>query len=335
VGFGVNLRALEGLARLLDRRATEVDHGQQYLALNAVIDDAGPLAAVEHLRTAHPGVVSHLDGVLAGYAGTLSGRAARVRAAIAGYTTSDQGTADLFGALPAHHGRLPGPVDATLGPEVFDDSWVAADRLRFPPDYRSEYPVTPQWTGPLSVARAQHRIAVWLVSPQDATPTSSWADFYTRPTRSLCGDWPGVAASAYAFGSLADALAAVRDSIADAVGTLSRVWSGEAGARCASVLDADSAALDRIAGTLTTLAATYRPVADAARAAEAAVDSLLAALVDDAALPWLGIGTGILAIPATLRLAEEARARLYDARRRAQQAASATLTLIAPLASPR
>jgi hypothetical protein len=334
MGFTVDLRALASLPPLLERRAAEVEAGAAYLGRYAVIQDTGRLAALDPLRQAHEDLLPHLGTALVGYADTLNGRAAAVRAAIRSYAECDQASRAALDALAGqagHHGRLPGPLDYSPGPRTFDDSWVVADYLAFP-DTREEYPATPvpdSWLAPARHLVLRPLRGLGYPVSDRLTEVEARARRLARP---LCGDWPGVHACVFSFDALGEALTAVAENLTGTAKALGRIWTGNAAATCATALVADSGRSRQISATLHDLSAAYRPAGQRAWDAARAVGSALAAGID-ANIPGL-LGPDTLVVNAVSLTGHGATAqrRLVRARQAAREAATTAQTLLNGLA---
>jgi uncharacterized protein YukE len=327
VGFSVDLAALAKLPMLLDRRADEVDGCRSYLTARAVIAHTGREAATEPLRSAHALVVDRILHTLRGDAERLAARSAAVTSALRSYARSDlAAAARLDGTQPDRTVESPPTASGGAGPDVFDSGWLVADQLRFPPDFRTEYPIRIGPTGPLSLSRLER----WLLGRLEEV--GGFAADLARPlvagdvgvADQWAGDWPGVYASAYAFDSLADALGAVAGNLRGSAGAAARVWTGHAAAAMAAALVAHGDRLDRLSSCLRQLAECYRPAAAAAHDAEAGLESFLGALRDQTA-PVLGAGPQILTIAplavdsaTAVRRLLQARGACHDAARRAE-----------------
>ncbi len=344
MGFSADLSTLAGLPALLERRGHELDYCRGYLLEHAGMVDAGPAAAVEELRIEHTRLVPVLAGALAGYAAGVRGRAAAVRAALARYATTDLNSAAALDAavpLPAHHGRLAGTavggtgaaVESGHGGVLFADGWVAAGYLRFPPEFRISEVPAPTWTQPVTALGVEQRILSWFAERNEmfAESAARLDQGVDRATIAISGDWAAVLTHAYAFDSMANAVAAIQQSITNAGVTLGQAWTGHAAAGCTIALNSDASRLGRLGWTLHALAQAYRPAGEAARAVAVTAESLLTILANSTVEAVVGVGVAGSEIPGAEFAATQTATRLIRARQAAAQAASRAITLVTAL----
>jgi hypothetical protein len=279
--FSVNARAVAGLANALDLRAHDLTRTAGYLQAHSRLAFGAGL--INELAHTHEHAMSTVQTYLHRAGNDYAEEYAHgVDGALRSYTATDLSASARLDAT------LPGVVDASVsvhladqsaGPEIFADP--ACLVLAEPPDFEAQHPYEPEpldFLSPSSIPRDTIWSVTSLLANVGLLPGP--CDPYQTFVRPLCGDWAGLARTAFALTEVSRALAYVSGRVTQEATGLDRVWTGNAASNCRSALHHFALDLLPAADVILSLAQDYQQVADAARKQGEELATVVSLLVD-------------------------------------------------------
>lgn len=273
---------MRGLPALLDRLGEDGRLAATHSDMHTEVPRTGEgiinllAGGHEHVRDEIRTFFLAVDGDVAGPAAT------RVRDSLTAYADTERRNAEALARIVpgTSSGDVPGAAGSV---DAFADRVEPSSHLAPPPDHEATFPHEPGWWD-IASPGALLRDSIWAVT--DVATGMGICDrpydIYEWVLKPVVGDWAAIRECADVLVSLADAAAAMSTNVADAAGTTTSLWTGDAGDGCARYLFRAAEALAAAEQPLRATATEYVAAAQAMNDLRGALTALLDQVADAA-----------------------------------------------------
>jgi hypothetical protein len=286
MGFSVDVAALAGLPRLLDRLDEDAQAGRAYAERHTRLDAGEGIFNL--VLGGHRRATAQVEAFFTTL-GTAAGmQSDRVQYAIDGYRRTDHATAAKFDATfpatPSAPWLQPDPVGST----GFRDRSEPQNLLKAPADYSADYSFEMKWHSYLSPT-SYLRMLIWEVTSLASRLgiCSRPIDVFVEWLKPWLGDWAGFRACADVHDRLGKSTVVMSANVRSGTIDSQFAWTGNAADSSRHDLGDTGAALEQAQPKLADLSAEYKSVAESTYKLAESVAGLVVVAIDLAVMALL------------------------------------------------